>query len=121
MMKEFETNEKNKDGTTMKKPKIIINHNNMMRGVNRLDQQLHDYLVMREQGKKYYKKIFFHLLNICAFNAFVPYIKNQGKLDHLEFSLVLIVKLFGEFHSSNVRKPGGPKNPVPLRLSETLS
>lgn len=49
-----------------------------MGGVDRLDQHLHDYPIPKKREKKYYKKIFFHLLDITVWNSFILYKKKWG-------------------------------------------
>jgi hypothetical protein len=86
-------------------------------GVDRLDQQLHDYPIARKRGKKYYKKVFFHFLDISLWNSFVLYKKNGGRRDNLECRQTLIEKLIEKFHSTS--KKGRPSSqPGPLRLTE---
>lgn len=70
-----DTKKKDKDGNTIKKPKLVLDYNDTMGGVDRMDQLLHDYPTTRKRGKKYYKGIFFHLLDISIWNAFILYQK----------------------------------------------
>lgn len=58
------TNKTDKDGNVISEPKVVIDYNETMRGVDCLDQHLHDYSITKERGKKYYKKVFFHLLDM---------------------------------------------------------
>ena len=104
-----------KDGNNIVKPKVVVDYNDTMGGVDRLDQHLHDYPVTRKRGKKYYKKIFFHLLDISIYNAFVLYQKDGGKKHHLDFRLTLVEAYHSE---SKTTKLGRPKKPGPLRLTE---
>lgn len=77
------TSKADKDGNVISKPKLVIYYNDTMGGVDRLDQHLHDYPIIRKRGKKYYKKIFFHLLDISIWNAHVLYKKNGGGKSNL--------------------------------------
>lgn len=108
------------DGTQIKKPKVVIDYNDTMGGVDRLDQHLHDYPTTRKRGKRYYKKIFFHLVDISVWNSFVLYQKNGGKRDHLEFRKMLVEKLIEKYHSKVLPKRTGRPGyqPGPLRLTE---
>ena len=47
-----------KRGVVKSKPKLVLEYNNTMGGVDKVDQHLTDYPVPRKRGKKYYKKIF---------------------------------------------------------------
>ncbi|CAI9613685.1 unnamed protein product, partial [Staurois parvus] len=50
-----------------------------MGGVDRADQAMTFYLAMRKQQRKYYKKIFRHLLEQCLWNAYILFRKNSDK------------------------------------------
>ncbi|XP_067121900.1 piggyBac transposable element-derived protein 4-like [Centruroides vittatus] len=107
-------------GTVQMKPRVVVDYNDTMGGVDRLDQQLHDYPVARKRGKKYYKKIFFHLFDICLYNSFVLYKKYGGEKKHLAFRAQLIEQLIKEFHTVTKVYRGRPRTPgpCPLRLTE---
>ena len=55
-----------KDGKDVMKPQVVLDYNNTMGGVDRADQAMTFYPAMRKQQKKYYKKIFRHLLEQCV-------------------------------------------------------
>lgn len=113
------TNKTDKDGNVIFKPKLVIDYNETMGGVDRLDQHLHDYPIIRKRGKKYYKKIFFHLLDISIWNAFVLYKKNGGEKSNLDFRSKLVERLIQNYHSEiNIKKSGRPKSSGILRLTE---
>lgn len=83
-----------KFGPKKMKPKIVIDYNRTMGGVDRADQQMTSYSIMRNQQKKFYKKIFRHLLDQCAFNAYVLYKKYGDKdIEHLAFLIKVIVQI----------------------------
>lgn len=48
-----------REGNAISKPKVVIDYNNTMGGVDRLDQHLHDYPTTRKRGKNTTKKYFF--------------------------------------------------------------
>ncbi|GFV55065.1 piggyBac transposable element-derived protein 4 [Trichonephila clavipes] len=52
------------------KPKIVLDYNNTMGNVDRMDQQIGYYDLTRSRQRKYHKKIFPYLLDITIFNAF---------------------------------------------------
>jgi hypothetical protein len=62
------TNKRDKDGQPVKKPKCVIDYNQHMGGVDKIDQQLHQLLTMRK-SYKWYKKIFLRLTLQSALNA----------------------------------------------------
>ncbi|XP_067140272.1 piggyBac transposable element-derived protein 4-like isoform X1 [Centruroides vittatus] len=108
------------NGSAQSKPQVVFDYNNTMGGVDRLDQHLHDYPVMRKAGKKWYKKIFFHLVDICLYNAFVLYKKNGGERENLGFRMRLVERLIEEHHTeTKVKKQGRRReSSLPSRLVE---
>lgn len=56
----------------IQKPNIVLSYNNNMGGVDLSDQCITPYEIMRK-SMKWYIKIFFHLLDLAIFNAFVVY------------------------------------------------
>ncbi|GFX76154.1 piggyBac transposable element-derived protein 4 [Trichonephila clavipes] len=99
-----------------RKPKAVMEYNNTMGGVDRLDQHLTNYPLIKKRGKKYYKKIFFHLLDICLRNSFVLYKKNGGKDSHLQFRMDIVECLIERYGEG---KKGCPAlQPNPMRLTE---
>ncbi|GFU47064.1 piggyBac transposable element-derived protein 4 [Trichonephila clavipes] len=88
---------KAKKGDSVKlKPKAVVFYNNSMGGVDRSDQCLSYYPVARNQQRKYYKKIFRHLLNQIVWNSFVIFKKNGRILNHIRFRMKLIERLIEE-------------------------
>lgn len=85
-----------KNGQEVVKPQIIIDYNHTMGGVDRSDQELSYYETIRKQQKKYYKKIFRHLMDKALFNAFVIYkkISKNSKKSFLDFRLEIIEEIF---------------------------
>ncbi|KAF8763526.1 PiggyBac transposable element-derived protein like [Argiope bruennichi] len=82
--------------TTKQKPKVVVDYNRSMGGVDKSDQCLAYYSSPRSRQRKYYKKIFRHLLDQAVWNAFLLYKKNGGSVNHLEFRMRLIERLCEE-------------------------
>ncbi|KAJ4450249.1 hypothetical protein ANN_01668 [Periplaneta americana] len=57
------------------KPKVVTDYNDTMGGVDHVDQHLAAYPVPRKRRKRYYKKIFFHLLELALWNFYILYTK----------------------------------------------
>ena len=101
------------------KPKIVIDYNDTMGGVDRADQNLACYAIPRNYGRKYYKKIFFHLFDQCIWNSYVLYKKNGGSRTQLQFRLDLVNEMVIKYHSESMsNKKGQPSFETPLRLTE---
>lgn len=109
-----------KRGKRKDKPVVVVDYNDTMGGVDRVDQHLADYPIPRKRGKKYYKKIFFHLLELSIWNSFVLYNKTGGRKTHLDFRLGLIEQLIETYHPNVVSPRAGrpPAMPHPRRLTE---
>ncbi|CAI9556655.1 unnamed protein product [Staurois parvus] len=69
-----------KGGKNIQKPQVVIDYNSTMGGVDRADQAMTFYPAMRKQQRKYYKKIFWHLLEQCLWNAYIMFCKNSDNL-----------------------------------------
>ena len=69
-------NLKDKSGKSCKKevpiPSMIYNYNRYMNGVDRSDQLIKYYNVLR-QTKKYWKTLFFHFIDIAVVNSVIIY------------------------------------------------
>ncbi|XP_067140274.1 piggyBac transposable element-derived protein 4-like isoform X2 [Centruroides vittatus] len=112
-------NKEKPDGSVQSKPQVVIDYNHTMGGVDLLDQHLRDYPLTRKRGKKYYKKIFFHLVDICLYNAFVLYKKNGGEKDNLGFRMRLVERLMEEYHTETRGNKQNRLRPFgTLRLTE---
>jgi hypothetical protein len=75
----------NRRGVLKTKPDVIFEYNKYMAGVDRLDQML-SYYTNERRTKKWYLKVFFHLLEVSLWNAFLmkkKYLKLGGTF--LEF------------------------------------
>ena len=81
------TNYRNKEPIT--KPKVMLMYNKFMGGVDRNDQ-LAKYSAFNHRSLKWWKKVFFRILNLCMVNAFILYnewcaIQGKPKLKQLKF------------------------------------
>lgn len=109
------TNVRRHDGE-VKVPEVIMDYNNTMGGVDRADRGIAAYEIKRKQDKKYYRKIFFHLLEICVWNSFVLYEKSGGALKQLEFRIKLVEEIVERCFISKLRCGRPSSEPNPLRL-----
>lgn len=109
-----------KRGETKLRPECVVAYNDTMGGVDRVDQHLANYSSTRKRGKKYYKKIFFHLLDLAFWNSFILYKKSGGQLSSLLYRLSVIENIIGSYHSDSMKpKSGRPSQTMnPLRLTE---
>ncbi|XP_054715386.1 piggyBac transposable element-derived protein 4-like [Uloborus diversus] len=101
-----------------KKPSTVVDYNKTMGGVDKMDSCTSNYSAKRKRQKKYYKKIFFHLLDLTIWNSFILYKKNDGSLDHLGFRMKLVRNIVERCASNTSRKSTSSKKiENPLRFT----
>ena len=66
------------DGMPIKKPRILNQYNKFMGGVDRADQML-SYTPFKMRTLKWWKRVWFHILNVAILNAYVIYKMRTGK------------------------------------------
>lgn len=83
------------------KPVAVVAYNHTMGGVDRADQALTFYPVMRKQQKKYYKKLFRHLIEQCLWNSYILFKKYVNKnISHADFTWKLVSQILAEYQPS---------------------
>ena len=70
-----------------------------MGGVDKSDQMMTSYDVERKRVKKWYKKVFNHVINQCAFNAQILHKCKGGQLVPLKFRQELVESLLFKYAS----------------------
>lgn len=106
-------------GGLVEKPKVVLDYNANMGGVDLADSNLHYYSSARNRLKKYYMKIFRHFLDMTTLNCYKIYCKLGGKKHRINFILdlaeAMIEKYAEKQNSSSSRRS---KTPRPSRLIE---
>jgi hypothetical protein len=105
-------------GKQIIKPAAVISYNDTMGGVDKVDQHIANNPLTRKRGEKYYQKIFFHLLELALWNAFILYKKSEGR-NALDSCVAVIEKMTAKHHrkelSSKVAgRPSTSTNPSRL-------
>ena len=109
-----------KDGTRVSVPcpEAIITYNQQMGGVDRGDQ-LRGYYNCKVKSRKFYKYIFYFLLDVSITNAFILYknFRSSPTFNTIKkFRLQLARELIGEYTSRRRAGPGGGViRPLPLQ------
>ncbi|XP_068089543.1 piggyBac transposable element-derived protein 4-like [Hyperolius riggenbachi] len=96
-------------GKDILKPQVVMDYNHTMGGVDKADQETTFYPAMRKQQKKYYKKIFRHLLEQCLWNAYVlfqRYSEQPGLHADFVWRIVEAIMLKHQRPPLDVRRPG---------------
>lgn len=99
------------------KPKCVIEYNHGMGGVDRQDQVLACFPVMRKFLKGY-RKIFFYMFDMALFNSYVLYSKMQPKKNHyVNYRLDVAEQLLKTLTLPDYKVRGRPAlGDTPLRL-----
>lgn len=100
------------------KPKVVVDYNMGMGGVDKADQCMAYYPSIRNQQRKYYKKIFRHLLDQAVWNSFVLYKKDGGSMKLVDFRVELFEGLIKRYKTNDYVSKSVGKIPNILRLTE---
>ena len=101
---------------TVKKPKMVDEYNQFMGGVDRSDQQVL-YYGFAHRSVKWWKRVFYHLVDLCLVNALILHnsVTGNKQLTQLEFN-IQVAKSLLEGHEN--RTPRQRSIELPLRLTE---
>lgn len=84
-------------GTTIEKPLAVLDYNAYMGGVDKSDMQIHFVECVRKTIK-WYKKLFFHFVDMVVLNGYNMYrIKNKKRQTLGEFRIELVRELIGKY------------------------
>ena len=106
-----------KTNAPVMKPKVVIDYNNSMNAVDKQDQQLSSFPIMRRYAKGY-KKMFFYMIDVAIFNSYALQKKITGKKQHFtEFRIQLAEKIIESVVLPDYPRRGRPQQgPSPARL-----
>lgn len=111
----IERREKNRrEATKISKPSVICEYNRFMGGVDNLDHYVASYKFTRK-SLKWWRKLFFWLLEVSVVNSFLLYNMNQLNkglkyLNHRKFREALIMQLVGDVRNSPVNLKRGRRS-----------
>lgn len=88
---------KSRRGRAGIKPQAIADYNANMGGVDLSDNLLTHFSCARNRLKKFYKKIFLHLLDMAILNAFLMYKKNGGNLTRADYIMDVSERLVTKY------------------------
>jgi len=99
------------------KPEIILEYNKNKGAVDKLDMQI-SFSETTRKTKKWYKKLFYHILDVSVYNAYILYQSNNKKtLELSEFRLEVIKDLLRK-HGTEKLPHGRPHTHMTGRLTE---
>ena len=107
-----------KTGEIVQKPDIVIDYTKNMRMVDKSDMQITTIECVRK-SVKWYKKFFFHLMDIIMLNSFNMYLVKTGnnKVVLKDFSRRVIRKLLSRYGTLTAMRPGRQSGGTLDRLS----
>ncbi|KAG8238002.1 hypothetical protein J437_LFUL017791 [Ladona fulva] len=99
------------------KPKVVIDYNVQMNTVDRQDQQLASFPIMRRYAKGY-RKVFFNVMDMVLYNTYVLYKKISGKrVQFDDFREDLAEKILEGVKLPEYKRRGRPASgPSPMRF-----
>ena len=93
-------------GKPKRKPKCVADYNALMGAVDKIDMILSSLHCIRKRTK-WYKKYFFHLLDLAIYNAYILYKSANNKTRTFEkFHLLLIKYILQEYPPRRVEAKG---------------
>ena len=104
-----DTNKKHHEtGQPIRKPECIDSYNKNMGAVDKTDMQI-SFTECTRKTRKWYRKLFFHLVDLCLYNAYVLYKvnTNSNKLHFVEFRTRVCEQLFEAHTPLRTRNSGG--------------
>ena len=107
-------------GSQKLKPECVVDYNIKMGSVDRVDMVL-STLNSSRKCLKWYKKVFFHLLDISVCNSYVLYQSvTAKKLKYNDFHLSLIKQILQKYPQIRKHSGGGKRNieNLPFRLMD---
>ncbi|KAJ8737978.1 hypothetical protein PYW08_000573 [Mythimna loreyi] len=96
---------KEKYGYYRYKPKVVLDYNLAMGGVDKKDQFLQAFPLERIRNQVWYKKLFRRLLNVSIHNAFVLLKSRTAKMQQRQFRVLLADEIIQRFRPPKLESP----------------
>jgi hypothetical protein len=90
------TQVKKRDGTVVQKPQSVVDYNKNARGIDQADMQIH-FNSTKRKTRKWYKKLFFQLIDMSLYNAFKVHKSQHGSTKFLDFQLNVVRQILDKF------------------------
>ena len=102
----------------IKKPKLVDDYNSHMGGVDTSDQLIR-YYGYPHRSIKWWKRVFFHLLDLSILNANILYNQTaNNNMSQLDFCVAVVSSLLTGHSPRAVNRHYAPTTELPMRLSE---
>ena len=100
------------------KPQVVEEYNQSMGGIDKADQMVL-YYGYAHRTTKWWKRVFFHLVDLCLVNTHILYNEtNTNKLTQLEFRIQVATELLEGYQHTRSQHYASPNVQLPLRLTE---
>ena len=95
-------------GEFIRKPECVVSYTKNMGAVDKTDMQI-SLTECTRKTRKWYRKLFFHLLDMCLYNAFVLYRVNTNnkKMQFIQFRTNVAEQLLELHRPLRIRNTGG--------------
>lgn len=102
-------NAKGKEREIVTKPTVVCEYNKHMGGVDLADHLLSSYSFTR-RSVKWWRKMFFWLLEVAVTNSFILYNTQNRPVKHRQYRRELVKQLVGDVRNKESRKRGRPSS-----------
>lgn len=110
----FELVQRQREADGRTKPAIICDYNRYMGGVDLADQFL-SYYTLNMRSKKWWKKVFWRLVDIAVVNSYSLYCFSEGKIPQKNFRLDLVLQMVKPYL---YKKAAGPSVSTPRDVAQ---
>lgn len=87
-----------KTGSRILKPQCVLEYNLKMGAVDKIDMQV-SFVDCARKSLKWYKKLFFHLMDLSLYNAYVLFqVVTGNKPGFSDFRLQVVMQIFENYH-----------------------
>ncbi|XP_023947424.2 piggyBac transposable element-derived protein 4-like [Bicyclus anynana] len=104
---------KDKHGLYKNKPKVVLDYNLCMAGVDHKDQMLDAFPMERSRNVFWYKKLFRRLLNVSIHNAMVIFNHGRTSLGNRDFRVKLVEQVLQTYCPGSLNTQASPAPPTP--------
>lgn len=103
-------------GEEVKKPECVLEYNAKMGSVDKIDMQI-SFVECARKSLKWYKKLFFHILDLALFNSYILYQVRAGeKPPFSKFRLNVVQQVMEDYHIPHLPRGRAVTVDNPLRL-----
>jgi hypothetical protein len=107
-----------KTGESIINPECIIEYNNKMGAIDKADMQV-SFVGCARKSLKWYKKVFFHLIDLSLYNSYVMFqVKTGEKPSFSDFRLKIVTQIIEQYAKKPSTMPRPPTIDNPIWLTQ---